>query len=402
MDWTRGHTIGRGSSATVSTATCQCSGDIFAVKSAELSDSEPLQREQKILSILSSPHVVSYIGHDITRESNKVFFNLSMEYVSGGTLTDVIRIHGGKLDESVIGFYTQQIVRGLEYIHSSGIAHCDIKGQNILIAESGAKIADFGCARWHGAVVPIGGTPMFMAPEVARGEEQGYPADIWALGCTVIEMATGGSPWPNVTNPVSVLYKIAFSSDLPEIPDFLSSQTKDFLGKCLRRDPKDRWTAKQLLKHPFFGESKLDQKQIPEFNSGSPTSILDQGIWSSMEETETHKGHLNSQGKLVGKLSLLSGKPNWTWDENWITIRSNENDGREICGSVTASNSDEMELESCDGGEEAMNFTDSKVSGSNNSSRSLMDCTCTEGRVVMSNLNFGREKGLLLIQSQFL
>ncbi|KAK4369404.1 hypothetical protein RND71_013196 [Anisodus tanguticus] len=94
-------------------------------------------------------------------------------------------------------------------------------GQNILLGKTGAKIADFGCAKWvdpaekdGGAAAsssePIGGTPMFMAPEVARGAEQGCPVDIWALGCTIIEMATGGSPWTDVINAPSLLHKIAF------------------------------------------------------------------------------------------------------------------------------------------------------------------------------------------------
>nr|GEY88814.1 mitogen-activated protein kinase kinase kinase 18-like [Tanacetum cinerariifolium] len=75
------------------------------------------------------------------------------------------------------------------------------------------KIADFGCAKWVSENVPFSGTPMFMAPEVARGEEQGFAADIWALGCVLIEIATGGSPWTNVTDPVSILYKIAYSDE---------------------------------------------------------------------------------------------------------------------------------------------------------------------------------------------
>ncbi|KAA8524704.1 hypothetical protein F0562_011127 [Nyssa sinensis] len=336
MDWIRGHAIGRGSSATVSVATSRCSGDIFAVKSVELSQSEFLQREQKILSSLSCPGIVSYLGYDITRENNKLMYNLQMEYVPGGTLTDAIHRHGGRLNESAIVRYTRQTLEGLEYLHSSGIVHCDIKGRNILIGESGAKIADLGCAKWvhpvaggSGKVVaaPIGGTPVFMAPEVARGEEQGFPVDIWALGCTVIEMATGGLPWSNVTDPVSILYRIAFSGELPEFPDFLSDQAKDFLSKCLRRDPKERWTAKELLKHPFLAEFSSHPKQSQDFDSNSPTSILDQRLWSSTEESKfqidlDHTSSVNSPAQRIRALSC-SGVPSWTRDEDWITIRDN-------------------------------------------------------------------------------
>ncbi|XP_060189864.1 mitogen-activated protein kinase kinase kinase 17-like [Lycium barbarum] len=334
MDWTRGNTIGHGSFATVSVAKSRFSDDVFAVKSVELSKSQFLHKEQKILSKFSSPYIVSYKGYDVTKDSDKLMFNLMMEYMSDGTLTDAIQKQGGRINEQLIGYYTKQILQGLEYIHSKGIAHCDIKGQNILLVKTGAKIADFGCAKCvdpiGGAVAspskPIGATPMYMVPEVARGEEQGCPCDIWALGCTIIEMATGGSPWTNVTNPVSLLYRIAFSGESPEIPKFLSLQARDFLSKCLRRDAKERWTAKELLKHPSLEEYyNLNQ----DFVTSSPTSILDQDIWNSVEESETIDNSIqtissmNSHLQRVRELNLNSGELNWRWndDDRWITVR---------------------------------------------------------------------------------
>ncbi|KAI3753369.1 hypothetical protein L2E82_25421 [Cichorium intybus] len=231
MGWTRGPVLGRGSSAAVSTAT-STSGEVFAVKSMEFAQADSLRKEQHFLSTLKSPYVVNYKGCDITKEDGKMMYNLLMQYMPFGSIIDVVNgRNGGGLKSSEIVRYTREIVRGLEYLHSSGVVHCDIKGRNVLIDEIGAKIGDFGCAKLADEVVPVSGTPMFMAPEVARGEEQGFPADIWALGCTVIEMATGGSPWINVNDPVSVLYRIAFSGEIPEIPDGFSDQGKDFVSK---------------------------------------------------------------------------------------------------------------------------------------------------------------------------
>ncbi|OIW08439.1 hypothetical protein TanjilG_03115 [Lupinus angustifolius] len=333
MKWSRGHIIGHGSSATVSVAT-GCSG-IFAVKSTKLSTSESLQREQIILSTLCSPFIVAYKGCDIKMENNMPVYNLFLEYMPFGTLVQATHRHGGRLNESAIACYTRHVLQGIEYLHSKGLVHCDIKGANILISEDGvAKVCDFGCAKVvidAKAAAPISGTPMFMAPEVARGEEQGCPSDIWSIGCTMIEMAIGGSPWPNVADPFSILYHIAYSNKVPEIPSFLSEEAKDFLEKCLRRNPQERWTANQLLKHPFLEEFSFNSKQIEELNSSSPTSILEQGFWNYVEESESH-GNLihmtcfeNSPADRVRSLALCSGEPCLTWhdDESWITTRRN-------------------------------------------------------------------------------
>ncbi|KAL3363854.1 hypothetical protein AABB24_012878 [Solanum stoloniferum] len=341
MDWIRGHTIGRGSSAAVSAAKSIWSGEVFAVKSVELSKSQLLQKEQKTLSELSSPYIVSYKGYDVTKEKDKLMFNLMMEYMPDGTLIDENRKQGGRINEPLIGYYTKQIVQGLEYVHSRGIAHCDIKGQNILLGKTGAKIADFGCAMWidpadrGGDAKSMGGTPMFMAPEVARGEKHGCSADIWGLGCTIIEMATGGSPWTNVTNAASLLYKIAFSGQSPEIPKFLSLQARDFLSKCLIRDAKERWTAKQLLKHPFLKELNMHSMANQDSVTNSPTSILDQDIWNSVEELETMNSTIlrkvsspESPLQRVRELGSNSSelKRIWNDDERWITIRSSSSE----------------------------------------------------------------------------
>ncbi|KAF7851051.1 hypothetical protein BT93_L4674 [Corymbia citriodora subsp. variegata] len=342
MDWTRGRAVGHGASATVSVATCRRSGDVFAVKSAELVRSEFLRREQRTLSSLSSPRIVSYRGCGVTNEDSKMMFNIFMEYLPRGSLADQIRSHGGKLDESAIRTYTRQILEGLEYLHSREIAHCDIKSSNVLIGDDGgAKIADFGCAKLVGpaaaAAAEIGGTPMFMAPEAARGEEQGFAGDAWAVGCTVVEMATGKSPWQAgadadaAADPVSVLYRIACSGESPAIPGCLSAEARDFVSKCLRRDPRKRWTVGQLLEHPFLENHKLGSSQAEQINK-SPTSVLDQEFWDAMDEAESEAGTTAGDGvesalDRIRTLSFREGRPGWPCDEGWITVRIGEGEG---------------------------------------------------------------------------
>ncbi|KAJ6326731.1 hypothetical protein OIU78_013756 [Salix suchowensis] len=92
-----------------------------------------------------------------------------------------------------------------------------------------------------------------MAPEVLRKEGLDFASDIWSLGCTVIEMATGRPPWGyKASDPMAVVLKIAFSSERPKFPAHLSEEGMDFLAKCLERDPESRWTAEELLDHPFY------------------------------------------------------------------------------------------------------------------------------------------------------
>ncbi|XVF03825.1 hypothetical protein REPUB_Repub05bG0026000 [Reevesia pubescens] len=348
MEWIRGPAIGRGATATVSLATAIPSGELFAVKSTELCHSMFLQRENYFLSKLSCPQIVKYIGyHIVTNETdNKPTYNLCMEYVPGGTLFEEIQRLGGRLDEEKVRLYSQQILQGLNYLHLNGVVHCDIKSQNILIGKESAKIADLGCAKLMGKVgdnqgfdtPAFSGTPAFMAPEVARGEEQGFEADIWALGCTIIEMSTGNSPWPELNDPVSALYKIGFSGEIPEIPKWLSEKGKDFLSKCLRRDSKERWTTKELLQHPFLEDLDTLLKEVKESTMNSPNSVLDQGFWDSLDVVETPKNlipeeismnisptdRIKNLVQAGTDLSPSSNASNWTWDEDWITVRSND------------------------------------------------------------------------------
>ncbi|KAL2926985.1 Mitogen-activated protein kinase kinase kinase 18 [Bienertia sinuspersici] len=312
MNWTRGKLIGHGSSAAVSLAKSLPSGEIFAVKSMEYSRSNALQKEQEIHSSLKCGQIIDYKGFDVTHENGKVLYNIFLEYASGGTLIDAVYEKGSGLSDSLVRQYTGEILRGLEYMHCRGMVHCDIKGANILVTSEGAKIGDFG---WD---------PLVHGPEVARGEQQSYPADVWALGCTVVEMATGLSPWPNITqDPLSALYHIGFSGALPEIPDFLSDQAKDFLSQCLKRDPKERWSVAELLKHPFIIHNGPDHGP----KSYTPTSILDQDIWETLKEARSHEAQerpIKSPNERIKELMVDSSSdkfPNWAWDDDWITHR---------------------------------------------------------------------------------
>ncbi len=136
--------------------------------------------------------------------------------------------------------------------------HRDIKGANILVDNRGCiKLADFGASK---KVVKLGtiseaksmkGTPYWMAPEVIRQTGHNWQADMSSVGCTVIKMATCKRPWSQQFQEVVALFDIGTTNSHPPIPDHLSHQGKDFLLKCLQREPTLRPSATELLKHPF-------------------------------------------------------------------------------------------------------------------------------------------------------
>ena len=90
-----------------------------------------------------------------------------------------------------------------------------------------------------------------MAPEVIRQTGYGSPADIWSVGCTVVEMATENPPWAGLSTHVAAMWAIAQAREPPAYPPWLSADAVDFLNLCFNRDPSKRPTAAQLIEHSF-------------------------------------------------------------------------------------------------------------------------------------------------------
>ncbi|GMY12590.1 mitogen-activated protein kinase kinase kinase 1-like, partial [Fagus crenata] len=134
----------------------------------------------------------------------------------------------------------------------------DIKCANILVEANGTvKLADFGLAKAikFNDVKSCKGTPLWMAPEVVNIKYGGYglPADIWSLGCTVLEMSTRKIPYSEMEGmglQMAALFKIG-KGQAPCIPQSLPKDARNFILRCLQANPKDRPTAAELLDHPF-------------------------------------------------------------------------------------------------------------------------------------------------------
>ncbi|XP_038152323.1 mitogen-activated protein kinase kinase kinase 4 isoform X3 [Cyprinodon tularosa] len=258
--WQRGNKIGEGQYGKVYTCINVDTGELMAMKEIRFqpNDHKTIKEtadELKIFEGIKHPNLVRYFGVELHREEMYIF----MEYCDEGTLEEVSRLG---LQEHVIRLYSKQITTAINVLHEHGIVHRDIKGANIFLTSSGLiKLGDFGCSvklrnnthTMPGEVNSTLGTAAYMAPEVitrAKGEGHGRAADIWSLGCVLIEMVTGKRPWHEYEHNFQIMYKVGMGHK-PPIPEKLSTEGKDFLGHCLESEPKRRWTASMLLDHPF-------------------------------------------------------------------------------------------------------------------------------------------------------
>ncbi|KAI9696564.1 MAG: Suppressor of Sensor Kinase (SLN1) [Candelina mexicana] len=275
LRWQQGQFVGGGTFGSVYAAINLDSGYLMAVKEIRLQDpqliptiAQQIRDEMGVLEVLDHPNIVSYYGIEVHRDKVYIF----MEYCSGGSLAGLLE-HGRIEDETVVMVYALQMLEGLAYLHESGIVHRDIKPENILLDHNGViKYVDFGAAKIiarqgktlaadqansrKGKQKSMTGTPMYMSPEVIKGNTEGYrqgAIDVWSLGCVILEMATGRRPWASLDNEWAIMYNIA-QGNPPQLPakDQLSEVGIGFLKKCFERDPSKRSSAAELLQHEWI------------------------------------------------------------------------------------------------------------------------------------------------------
>ncbi|CAM9650337.1 unnamed protein product [Discosporangium mesarthrocarpum] len=250
--------IAKGSYGVVYTGMNEMSGGLIAIKVLPVPDSDKevhqLFQEITLMRNLSHPNIVSYLGAEITEQATLCIFQ---EWVPGGSMAGLLRLFG-PFSEPIIVRYTRQILLGLQYLHSEGVAHRDIKGSNILVDTEGVvKVADFGASAHVEDITKnsLKGTPYFMAPEMLQGDKQGLSVDIWSLGGAVIEMLTGRPPWSQLrpSSPKALLKKMLERPErIPPLPRNMSLRLTSFLRRCFQWNPDDRPTATELLEDPFL------------------------------------------------------------------------------------------------------------------------------------------------------
>ncbi|KAF7729221.1 putative protein serine/threonine kinase [Apophysomyces ossiformis] len=245
---------------------------VIDLESAE-DEIDDIQQEIAILSQLDSHFVTKYYGSYLKGSGLWII----MEYCSGGSCSDLMK--AGVMREEYIAIILRELLKGLDYLHTEGklhrvkLADFGVSGQvhkkpgsiaKLILVLDYSDVDEEKYIRWHTCKYTLSDIyhktvtkplrKFWMAPEVIKQSGYDYKADIWSLGITAIELAKGEPPYADM-HPMKVLFLIP-KSQPPTLTGSYSKAFRDFISACLQKDPAQRPTAKDLLKHKFIKSSK--------------------------------------------------------------------------------------------------------------------------------------------------
>jgi len=261
MDSLRSYQLGRCFSRTHSSHVCEATyletGAVVAIKKVSISNMDASSRKEcdteiTLLQMLDHPNLIKYHTH-FNHEGD---LHLVMELAAGGTLANKIencRKNNESLDEHLLWRWLCDVASALAYLHKQRVLHRDVKPSHIFIGDTGqAKLGDFGLSRAMSDATQCAmscvGTPLYMSPEIVRGEGYAYGSDIWSLGCTLYELAAGFAPFFRTDMDFVALGYAICSAEYPALSsDHFSKQFIDVITQILTVDAAQRPTAQHIL-----------------------------------------------------------------------------------------------------------------------------------------------------------
>ena len=164
-----------------------------------------------------------------------------------------------QIPDDVCIYILKEILKGIDFIHSNNQIHRDIKSDNIFISETGnIKIGDFGNTVKLSADnqfrKTLAGSPLWLSPEIVLGESYSFPSDIWSFGIIAIELVDGKPPHSQARS-FRDLFLCISNGPVPKISSRSAPLIEEVVEACLRKNPNDRKTAKELLRFPVFQQN---------------------------------------------------------------------------------------------------------------------------------------------------
>ncbi|XP_059159287.1 uncharacterized protein LOC131943281 [Physella acuta] len=292
----------------------------YVVKQSIISDDinraslESIDIEIRALKHVDHYRIIKYFGYSRTER----VFSLFIEFMERGSLAKYInsQLHG-RLTEEKAAMFTYQILEGLVFLHELKIIHRDIKGSNILMQdENNIKISDFGVAKILNTLSQANtqgkGTISWMAPEMFKEGTHKKSVDIWSLGCTVYQMVTGKIPFEGLS-----IFQISqrVSKNEHELPmlEKCSDILKDFLSQVCRKEPSERPSAEDLLKHEFVkGFSEIKRENSQSFDDKDGVDNLEMGVNDLADSATVSKEELwikQNYSKLLKEMKVEDFTP---------------------------------------------------------------------------------------------
>lgn len=195
-------------------------------------------REIKIQLFMHHPHIIKLYGFFHDRDH----IYLILELATGGQLLHHLKAE--PMPETRVACIIRQVCEAISVLHACQVIHRDIKPENVVLHDSVVKLCDFGWSvhQDNGMRTTFCGTPLYVCPEILKGNEYDEKVDIWSMGIMTYEMLVGENPFKISTE--EELIKIV--KDLIMIPSYVyvSKEARDFLDKCLKKKPSERVTAK--------------------------------------------------------------------------------------------------------------------------------------------------------------
>ncbi|KAI3405713.2 KIC1 [Candida oxycetoniae] len=248
----RTEVIGRGKFGVVYKAYHKQTKEVYAIKVLNLDSEEEdivdVQQEIQFLTELKNvPNITHYHGSIL--QDTKLW--IIMDYCAGGSLRTLLK--AGVIEEKYIAVITRELLLTLSAVHKMGVIHRDLKAANVLISKEGnVQLCDFGVAAKISSNAQkrttMAGTPYWMAPEVIKsGETYDSKADIWSLGITIYEIATGNPPYCD--KDASWAMQLISKATPPRLEGReYSPALKECIALCLDENPEERPTADSLFR----------------------------------------------------------------------------------------------------------------------------------------------------------